>query len=122
MESAVGVDVTDPRDIVDLLARRQVPSERHRRDACGGAGHQGPRGACKHYLLQRCIDKVEAGVKVVTENYKKTTQESVSKACLPNLTFSQPGFRLTAIIAWLDYNEIIQSCATYLGQRGCTRK
>lgn len=93
MESAVGVDVADPGDIVDLLARCQVPSERHRRDACGGAGHQGPRGARKHYLLQRCIDKVEAGVKVLTENYKKTTQELVREAHALNLAFDQPGLR-----------------------------
>lgn len=78
MESAVGVDVADPGDIVDLLARRQVPSERHRRDACSRAGHQGPRGAREHYLLHRCIDKVEAGVEVLTENWKTTTQGSVS--------------------------------------------
>lgn len=84
------MDVADPGDIVDLLARRQVPSERHRRDARGRAGHQRPRGAREHYLLQRCIDKVEAGMEVLTENCK-TTQKSVSKAHLLTPRVHQPG-------------------------------
>ena len=82
------MDVADSGDIVDLLARRQVPSERHRRDPCCGAGHQGPRGARKHYLLQRCIDKVEAGVKVLTENCKETTHECVRKVHLLHSSFN----------------------------------
>lgn len=58
LQGSVGVHVADPRDIVDLLPGGQVPAERGRWRSPGGAGHRGPCGAGKYYLLQRCIDKV----------------------------------------------------------------
>lgn len=58
LEGSIGVDVADARDIVDLLAGRQIPAQRGRRGATSRTGHRGPCGAGKYYLLQRCIDKV----------------------------------------------------------------
>lgn len=62
LQGSVGVDVADPRDIVDLLAGGQVPAERGGGRSPGGTGHRGPCGAGEYYLLQRCIDKVQAGM------------------------------------------------------------
>lgn len=58
LESAIGVHVADPGHIVDLLSGGQVPAQRGGGHPCSGTGHQGPCGAGKHYLLQRCIDKI----------------------------------------------------------------
>lgn len=58
LEGSIWVDVADARDIVDLLAGRQIPAQRGRRCTPSRTGHRGPCGAGKNYLLQRCIDKV----------------------------------------------------------------
>lgn len=58
LEGSIGVDVADARDIVNLLAGRQIPAQRGGRRATSRTGHRGPCGAGKYYLLQRCIDKV----------------------------------------------------------------
>lgn len=58
LQGSVGVDVADARDIIDLLAGRQIPAQRGRRCSPSRTGHRGPCGAGKYYLLQRCIDKV----------------------------------------------------------------
>lgn len=62
LQRSVGVDVSDARHIVDLLAGGQVPAQRGRRRSPSWTGHRGPCGAGKYYLLQRCIDKVQAGM------------------------------------------------------------
>lgn len=71
LEGSVLVNVANARDIVDLLAGRQIPAQRGRRSAPSRTGHGGPCGAGKYYLLQRCIDKVQAGMKVFTENCRR---------------------------------------------------
>jgi len=58
LEGSIGVDMADARDIVDLLAGRQIPAQRGRRHATSRTGHRDPCGAGKYYLLQRCIDKI----------------------------------------------------------------
>lgn len=62
LQRSVGVDVSDARHIVDLLAGGQVPAQRGGRRSPSWTGHRGPCGAGKYYLLQRCIDKVQAGM------------------------------------------------------------
>lgn len=58
LESSIWVDVTDARDIVDLLAGSEVPAQRGWRHTPSRTGNRSPCGAGKYYLLQRCIDKV----------------------------------------------------------------
>lgn len=62
LERAVGVHVADPWHVVALFAGGQVPAQRGWRHSGCGTGHQRPCGAGEHYLLQRCIDKIQAGM------------------------------------------------------------
>lgn len=62
LESAVGVDVADPWDVVALLAGGQIPAQGSGRHRCGRTGNMSSQGAGEHYLLQRCIDKIQAGM------------------------------------------------------------
>lgn len=62
LEGAILVHVADPWDIVDLFPGGEVPAQRDRRRRRGRTGNQRPCGAGKHYLLQRCIDKIYAGM------------------------------------------------------------
>lgn len=71
LQRSIGVDVADPRDIVDLLASGQIPAQRGRGRSPSGTGHRGPCGAGKYYLLQRCIDKVQAGMEVLRNNCRR---------------------------------------------------
>ncbi len=62
LESAVWMDMADPWDVVALLAGGQIPAQGSGRHRCCRTGNQSPRGAGEHYLLQRCIDKIQAGM------------------------------------------------------------
>lgn len=62
LERAILVHVAYSWDIVDLLPGGEVPAQRGRWSRRGRTGNQRPCGAGKHYLLQRCIDKIYAGM------------------------------------------------------------